>query len=65
MCAAPVPLFHLSDQFISGELSSDNQDQALDDILRAVHIQEATNHHRQTAWIHLSKGFYNKSPLYV
>lgn len=38
MCAAPVPLFHLSDQFIRGKLSSDNQDQTLDDILRAVHI---------------------------
>lgn len=51
--AAPVPLFHLSDQFISRKLSSDNQDQALDDILWAVHVQETTNHNRQTARIHL------------
>lgn len=49
----PVPLLHLSDQLVSGELSPDDQDQALDDILRAVHVEQTANHNRQTAGIHL------------
>lgn len=58
--AAPVPLFHLSNQFVSRELSPDNQDKALDDILWAVHVQQATDHNRQTAGIHLKHTLMEK-----
>lgn len=51
--AAPVPLFHLSDQLISGELSPYHQDKALDDVLGTVDVQQTTNHDGQTAGIHL------------
>lgn len=33
VCTAPVPFFHLSNQFICGKLAPDHQNQALDDIL--------------------------------
>ena len=58
--AAPVSLFNLSDQFISGKLSPDDQDQTLNDILGAVHVQQTTNHNRQTARVHLE---HNQSHL--
>lgn len=53
-CVVPVPLLHLSHQFVSGELSSDHQDQTLNDVLRTVHVQKPSNHHWQTAGVHLT-----------
>lgn len=57
---APVPLLHLCNQFIRGELSSDDQDQTLDDVLRAVHIQEAPDDNWETAGIHLPHKSHSK-----
>lgn len=51
--ASPVPFLNFLHQLISGKLSSYHHDQILDDILRAVNIQQPTDHHRQTAGVHL------------
>lgn len=48
-----VSLLHLCHQFISGELPSHHQNEVLDDVLRAVHIQQPSNHYGQAAGIHL------------
>lgn len=56
---SPVSLFYLIHQLISGKLPSDHHDQVLNDILRAVHIQQTTNHHWQTTGIHLKTSATN------
>lgn len=68
--AAPVPLFHLSDQLICGELSPHHQDEALDDVLGTVHVQQTTDHDGQTAGVHLEcnvneEASSNLSPLWA
>lgn len=49
----PVSLLHFCHQLVGGKLAPYNQDQVFDDILGAVNIQEPSNYHRQTAWVHL------------
>lgn len=51
----PVPFLYFSNEFIGGELASHHQHQILDDIFRAIHIQQTPNDHRQSAWVHLGK----------
>uniref|UniRef100_A0A9J7Z6T4 peptidyl-tRNA hydrolase n=2 Tax=Cyprinus carpio TaxID=7962 RepID=A0A9J7Z6T4_CYPCA len=38
---------------IGGKLAPHNQNQVFDDVLGAVNIQEPSNNHRQTTWVHL------------
>lgn len=42
---APVSLLHLGHKLISRELASDHQNEVLNDVLRAVHVQQPSNHH--------------------
>lgn len=51
--ASPVPLLHFLHQLIGGKLPPNDHNQILDDILRAVNVQQTTDHHRQTTRVHL------------
>lgn len=51
--AGPVSLLDLSHQLVGGELAPHHQDEVLDDVLRAVYIQESTNHYWKTTRVHL------------
>ena len=49
----PVALLDLFNQLVGGELSAHHDDEGLDDVLRAVDVQQASDHHRQTRRVHL------------
>lgn len=51
--SVPVAFLDFSHQLVGGELSPDHEDQVLDDVLGAVHVQQTSNHHRQTGGVHL------------
>lgn len=44
---------YLFNKAISVKGSTDSHDEALDDALLTVNIQQTTNNHRQTGWVHL------------
>lgn len=55
----PIPLLDLSDKLVRGELSTHNQNQVLDNILSAVHVEKPAYYHWQTGWIHLGNKIKN------